>query len=546
MTLLSPLWLIGLLPWAAVLVYLLRERPRQAAVPFLALWAKAARAQRPRHWAAKRRPPLFVLLMLLAMLLAILATGRPALRLRPSMPIVVILDRGVTMSPQSCRAVLLTASDEVAHRFAPNAPVDLVTVPGYTVARSQISNWASIAESTPPTALSTREMLEREVNRRLRESSDEPILVLTDEPIEPASSRVVVIPPQAGPEDVGITAFAARARPTPQVMVRLRNQSARSHLHLVVRSDQQVVERGVSLPPRGQTLDQFIDVPGGLSQTITAQIDADDAPVNDRAWLVREALWPVIDPRTELPAAVRRMMQVYSRLRPASGESRHVAVSDRPLPPDQTGVWIVTDTSRSATTTTPTPQVSPHPITADIGSWPGFADDRVPTQPPAGFTPIVTLSDRPTVAVREAPARQVWLNVDLDAWSHSPDFVVFFSNVFDWLGDTGTDAYVADPIGQLGAEWTRDTSSPAPGGVESGLWPGLYRRSGDGAVRAVNPPDVRWLSPPAVDWRTKLADQPTAGSGRASLWPELLVGALLCGLVSLVLWPLAPNARDVE
>jgi hypothetical protein len=347
-------------------------------------------------------------------------------------------------------------------------------------------------------------------------------------------------------DDVGIAAFAARAKPAPQVMVRLRNESSRSRVHLVVRSDQQAVERDVPLPPRGQTVDQFIDMSGDLAETISAEIDADEAPVDDRAWLVREAPWPVIEPRTPLPAALQRMIGVYTRLRPASAASLHVAASDRQLPSDQIGVWIVTGSSQSVPTTRSTARVSPHPITTDVGSWPFAADDGGTTQAPAGFTPLVTLDGRPIVAVRDSPTRQVWLNLDLDAWSRSPDFVVFFSNVFDWLGDGdgAAGSYVAHPIGQLGAEWTRQTTTSAPVGVESGLWPGLYRRSGDGALRAVNaPPDVSWPAPPpqpTPDWRRKLVNQIATSGGGASLWPELLAAALLCTLISLTLWPRTP------
>src|SRR5438309_1422584 len=98
MVFLSPIWLLGLLPWAAVVIYVLRGRFPRAAVPFLALWAgliTVAKSRRHLH-----RPPLFLALLLMTMLLALLAAAGPKLRGRGSTALVtIILDRGVTMSP---------------------------------------------------------------------------------------------------------------------------------------------------------------------------------------------------------------------------------------------------------------------------------------------------------------------------------------------------------------------------------------------------------------------------------------------------------------
>ena len=49
----------------------------------------------------------------------------------------------------------------------------------------------------------------------------------------------------------------------------------------------------------------------------------------------------------------------------------------------------------------------------------------------------------------------VWVNVDLDVWSQDTPFVIFMTNVFDWVGATADSQLTAHPIAQLEQEWTR-------------------------------------------------------------------------------------------
>src|SRR5215207_6661400 len=98
MTFAAPLWLLGLFPLAAVVAYLLWGRRRRVDVPFLALWpARDEGAVRVRRRATP--PPIALALALLAMLLAILAAGRPAVHVPGARdPLTVIVDRGWSMS----------------------------------------------------------------------------------------------------------------------------------------------------------------------------------------------------------------------------------------------------------------------------------------------------------------------------------------------------------------------------------------------------------------------------------------------------------------
>jgi hypothetical protein len=173
-------------------------------------------------------------------------------------------------------------------------------------------------------------------------------------------------------------------------------------------------------------------------------------------------------------------------------------------------------------------------VTKDVDRWPAPADTAA--TPPAGFTVLVSAAGKPIVAVREESTPQVWVNADLDAWSRDPAFVVFFSNAFTWLGAGGASEFVAHPVGQLGDDWSRVDDSPAPAGVEPGLWPGLYRRR-DGAMRAINAPDVQWQPPAVTDWRRQLDRQAVQTGGTFPLrsWPCL--AAIACAALAAVVWP---------
>src|SRR5437764_925273 len=95
----TPIWLVGLLPWAAVSLYLLWGRRRAQAVPFLELWRVPVEGKRIRRRVGV--PPLALALALLGMLLAVVAAAGPNVRspgTAAGTPIVVIVDRGLTMS----------------------------------------------------------------------------------------------------------------------------------------------------------------------------------------------------------------------------------------------------------------------------------------------------------------------------------------------------------------------------------------------------------------------------------------------------------------
>ena len=109
--------------------------------------------------------------------------------------------------------------------------------------------------------------------------------------------------------------------------------------------------------------------------------------------------------------------------------------------------------------------------------------------PPAGWDAVVSIDRRPAVAVRESPARRVWVGLEADEWPRTPEYVVFWANVFDWLG-AGEVTFRSHPVALLEGRWDVVDLAGGMGGdtgaascAEPGLWPGVYRRREDGALR---------------------------------------------------------------
>jgi hypothetical protein len=63
---------------------------------------------------------------------------------------------------------------------------------------------------------------------------------------------------------------------------------------------------------------------------------------------------------------------------------------------------------------------------------------------------ILSINDHPAVAIRESPARQVWVGFASDVWPRSSDFVIFWTNVFDWIGQVQSGSrYTLQSIGAV-------------------------------------------------------------------------------------------------
>ncbi|HSU66812.1 MAG TPA: hypothetical protein VLJ39_08075, partial [Tepidisphaeraceae bacterium] len=264
---------------------------------------------------------------------------------------------------------------------------------------------------------------------------------------------------------------------------------------------------------------------------------SDDLPADDRAWLVREGSSPKVEPHASLSAELARVAEVYQRSRPAGeGSARLMLVRETAqLPARERGVIAAAGNETIA----PKPvRVEPHRVTAHV-NWDALPGPlRIAGDPPAGWSPLVSVAGRVLVAARPEEPRQVWVGFDAPEWARTTDFVIFWTNVFDWAGGGGA-SFVAHPLSEWSPEWTPVEPIPAP----AGMWPGLYRRS-DGALRAFAAPGVKMSSPVRTDWASRLSAVPVT-VGRLDLSGVLLALAVGCVALSAGVWRRARQAARI-
>ena len=476
--------------------------------------------------------PLSILMALLGALLAILASAGPTMRGigegdRP--PLILILDRGLTMSAegptgtrfQEAARALVTALGSQS----PSQRIDLIPVPGDSTIHTTVSDCARQIASIAPTARQSAPHLAQTISAQLAGSS-QPILILSDQPI-PVRDRLIQIPPASSVADVGIALLAARDRPSPQVMVRVRNQSDLRAASLVVSCEGIVQRQMIDLPARGDLRDYFF-TPSRLAAVVSAELMVkDDVTADDRAWLVREGDSPAIEARVAVSAELRRLIDAYQRSRPATDDSNRLAVVGETAQLPLNAPAILLAPSRASSISGPI-RVVPGPLTDHV-SWDQLPMPvRISDDPPPGWTPIVSINGRAIIATRPDAPRQVWIGFDAPDWPRTTDYVVFWTNVFDWAGGGG-EQFVGHPLG----DWTPEWKPTDPAHPEPGAWPGLYHRS-DGALRAFNAPDVIIPVPPRADWRSRVAS--LKESAGLKLSGPLLVAVAGCLAIAAGLW----------
>ena len=514
MSLLHPLWLAALLPWAALVAYLVRRGvPTSIAVPFLQLWPGGT----PSSVAAARRPaplPWSIVLLLVALLLAILAGAGPA-RLEAAANVTILVDRGLTTSVGGELRSLIESVDRQLHA----GNVRLLLLPG-TAIDTDGRSWAALAQRAGPTAVDTESMLRQAVTASLARDGNL-IIAITDVSL-PANPRVLTVSPRRPLTNVGIASFAVSDGPHPQAMVRVRNRSNDRAAKITIVGGPTPTSRSFKLPNPGDDCDVFIDLPGPLADVVTATLVAEHtSPVNDHAQVVRTPggplRWSTVG---SVPDSVKRMIDVYSRLRPPRIDAATATVRLDTTDGEMAGVRLVT--SRTTPTGQATPVVTPDRLTADVRTWPPPADGAASA--PAGWRVLVRSGDTPLLAAA-ADGRQVWFNGRLDRWATTSDFVVFFANVLDAIAD-GSGEWAADLPRELPTAWRAEL--PMPADAPLGDWPGVY--AGPAGRVALNAPPLPPRQPTAA---SSLSLLPTVGNvATATITAWLAAVAVVLGCIA--------------
>jgi hypothetical protein len=462
----------------------------------------------------------------LSLLLAILAAAHIELILghrRARSMLTIILDRGITMSARGSkelrfREIADQVQQELRRRFT-DCTIQLISVPGETTENLDLMQFSDRVAQLGPTALDTRQLLSQIVSQ-----AKPPTVVISDRAL-PGDSQVIQAAPEGPIEDVAITAIAARERPSRQVMVRIRNQSPRASVALRISSAGQSLERQIDLPMPPGERNYFVDLPA-IGGDVRAELPLDDAlPANNRAWLVRERASPKIEPRFPVSPELRRLIEAYARSRPAGRESATLSIVNYlvALHKGHPGILIA---PAQETVVRLDLQVSDHALTGHVNWQKLPAPLRVASAAPDGWWPLLRTGQKILLAVSPS-SNQVWIGFDSATWTTSTDYVIFWTNVFDWAGG-GAESLSAHSIDQLTPSWKPvDSDTPS-------YFPGLYQRN-DGSIRAFNAPDVPIPNGRSIDRRSRIAAL-AAESARADLSPWLLILAITAVLASALLW----------
>jgi hypothetical protein len=226
------------------------------------------------------------------------------------------------------------------------------------------------------------------------------------------------------------------------------------------------------------------------------------------------------------------MVEVYQAHRPAGEDSSSIDIADREsaLSENSRGVIVAPATKAIPLSRNATLSVEDEPLSRDV-DWNEVAKDAVVGDPPGEiWHPVVSQGNRVLVAMRESPARRIWVGFRSPSFATRADFVIFWTNIFDWVGQGG-EAFVSEPVGSIGEEWKLQTQPMDRFDIS----PGVYQRS-DGMLRALNANDVRFSPASKNDGPFRLPALVAAADGGTNLSPAISLAAIFMVLASALLW----------
>jgi hypothetical protein len=540
----SPL-LLALLPWAALAAYLFTGRPREVLVPFLDLWPKELAAS--PFLFSLQRPPAAIVAGLLAVMLAIVAAAGPAVgHGRSAGPMVMVVDRGLTMSAiRDNEPAYLGLTRQVVASLTRTGggAVQLIMVPGNG---TELVDWPDLTNRVgdlAPTAADTQGELQAAVQAGLSDPAAT-VVVVSNRSIAQSDSRIIRVAPAEKFTNIAVADLAVRTTPIAQAMVRILNDSplAQATLHVTG-----AAEQSIKLSAPGTFANYFVN----LSETpavMRASIEpAGDITADCTAWSVRGGGWPKLLAATALPPEMARMVSVYGRHRAPQEKPLIITIAaiSSEVPKDQAAVYIATEDTPAIAVPADSLTIEPGSPAAGIDWTAAISDGQLSqVQPGTDWQPIVRSGQNVLVAMRGSPARQIWVGFRSPGWATTPDFVIFWTRAFDWIERQSAEGggYAWTSVGQLDPGWKPPHGRSAP--ADAGLWPGLYTH-GDQTI-AVNAVPIPAESIEASDWQTELATLNADSTRRLELGPMAAIAAILCLLISTLLAGGRPAARTVS
>lgn len=465
-----------LIPWLAIVVWMWRREWRTVPVSSRRFWPQQRGQSSPDH--SRSLPPVWVLLALASLLLMVIALSQPVLLSRRAQ-LSVVEDRHVSMSARLNGASVAEAlSNRLRQDLASSKGSVQLKIVAIGSDEEPLSLDAAIAP--PRTARSTSSLVQAKCEALIRQG--ESVVVLSAQSLELPPSVVRYALAEA-PENDSIESISASIEPSPQLMVKVRHRPQVGVVDLVVRGRSGSFTRRLELSPDQSSTTSCLELPENLGDWLEVRLLNDDSFADDNvAYLLRTGSWPRLGVNGTVPVGVERFAAVYGRQRPASDDAVPVTLTSDA---DETGLAIlfapVQDLAQPVTSNLDLPW-------SQIKGWGEVSISRIAAEgPPAGFEVLSKVGDRPILAIRENPLRQVWVGFGVDEFAQTPQWVEWMDELIGFLNRGGPPRWTHLSTDDVEASWNPVVAS----NDDVSASPGVYR-SPSGPMTAANLPSVKW------------------------------------------------------